>query len=71
MATGSGKTFTAIGCIKKINSKTKNVLVIIAVPYANLIDQWAKELKKWSIEPKKTHSNKMGIHLTWRNILYE
>lgn len=64
MATGSGKTFTAIGCIKKINSKTKNVLVIIAVPYANLIDQWAKELKKWSIEPKKLIATK------WESILH-
>lgn len=50
MATGTGKTFTAIGCIKKIESENEQVLVIIAAPYRNLIDQWKRELSKWDTE---------------------
>jgi len=49
MATGTGKTFTAIGCIKKLQSLNKKLLVVIAAPYTNLVDQWEEELKKWFI----------------------
>ena len=49
MATGVGKTFTAIGCIKKLQSLNKKLLVVIAAPYTNLVDQWEEELKKWFI----------------------
>lgn len=50
MATGTGKTFTAIGGIKKIQDKEDKILVIIAVPYRNLVDQWKNELSKWFID---------------------
>ena len=50
MATGTGKTFTAIGGIKQIIEKEEKTLVIIAVPYRNLVDQWRKELSKWFID---------------------
>ena len=63
MATGTGKTFTAIGAIKKIQDKEDKTLVIIAVPYRNLIDQWKTELSKWFIDSVFLES---GI---WRQIL--
>jgi len=50
MATGTGKTFTAIGCIKKLESIHEQLLVIIAAPYTNLVDQWQQELSKWFID---------------------
>lgn len=49
MATGTGKTFTAIGCIDKLRREHKKLFVVIAVPYTNLVDQWEDELKKWFI----------------------
>ena len=49
MATGAGKTFTGIGCIREVQSREEVLLVVIAVPYRHLIDQWRKELSKWSI----------------------
>ena len=49
MATGTGKTFTAISCIKKIESKNNKNLIIVAVPYNHLLDQWNTELHKWNI----------------------
>ena len=49
MATGTGKTFTAIGCIKKLQNLHKKLFVVIAAPYTNLVDQWEDELKKWFI----------------------
>ena len=49
MATGTGKTFTSIGCIDKLRREHKKLFVVIAVPYVNLVDQWEDELKKWYI----------------------
>lgn len=50
MATGTGKTFTAIACIKKLETIHDNLLVIISAPYTNLVDQWKQELSKWYID---------------------
>ena len=43
MATGTGKTYTAILILKKILSE-EDVLTVIACPYTHLINQWKKEL---------------------------
>jgi|APSaa5957512535_1039671.scaffolds.fasta_scaffold03848_2 superfamily II DNA or RNA helicase len=50
MATGTGKTFTGIGCIKKLEKTETQILIIIAVPYRNLVDQWKEQLSKWFME---------------------
>ena len=49
MATGTGKTFTAIGCIDRLRTEHKKLFVVVAAPYTNLVDQWEDELKKWRI----------------------
>lgn len=40
MATGSGKTFTAINCILQALKENTNLLIVIACPYAHLVEQW-------------------------------
>ena len=52
MATGTGKTFTGIGCLKTIHEKQKQLFAVIAVPYDNLLDQWQDELAVWKINSK-------------------
>jgi len=47
MATGTGKTFTAIGCLKDLHQKNPGLFTIIACPTQNLVSQWERELKKW------------------------
>ena len=42
MATGTGKTFTAINCLMKFNEKTENLITVIACPYTHLVSQWNK-----------------------------
>ena len=49
MATGTGKTFTAIGCIDRLRTIHKKLFVVVSAPYTNLVDQWEDELKKWHI----------------------
>lgn len=47
MATGTGKTFTAIKTIERLrNEIVKNLFVVICVPQIDLQANWEKELKK-------------------------
>lgn len=52
MATGTGKTFTAIKTIKAITERNieKNLLVVIIVPQNDLQEQWRRELKKEDLD---------------------
>lgn len=49
MATGTGKTFTALGCLNEVLKSIKKILVIISVPYQHLISQWRREIDKFYI----------------------
>ena len=50
MATGSGKTVTAIYGTVKLFENTKKLFLIVAVPYQALADQWIEELSGFGIE---------------------
>ena len=49
MATGTGKTFTALGCVKNLLEKEKNLVVIITTPYTHLGQQWQKEIRAFGL----------------------
>lgn len=44
MATGTGKTFTAIYSIKRLFEEMGNIFVTIVAPYKHLIEQWYSDL---------------------------
>lgn len=44
MATGTGKTITAIHALKKLIESHRNVLTVIAVPYKHLVNQWNEDI---------------------------
>jgi len=50
MATGTGKTFTALGCIDEVIKIEKKLITIIATPYNHLIKQWIVEIKKYGLD---------------------
>jgi len=50
MATGTGKTFTALGGLNHIIENQKKCFTCIAVPYGHLITQWKKEIETFGIE---------------------
>ena len=62
MATGSGKTLTAIFSIIKVIELFKMegypCGVVIVVPYKTLLEQWCEELKKFNIYPIRCYENK-------------
>jgi superfamily II DNA or RNA helicase len=47
MATGTGKTITALGCCKKINLAENKLVFVIICPQIHLIDQWKDNIKKF------------------------
>ena len=46
MATGTGKTITALNAIKEFVTENK-IFTIIAVPYKHLVSQWAEDVKEF------------------------
>lgn len=50
MATGTGKTFAALGCLEKSSKIFQKLVIVITCPYQHLIQQWKKEINKFGIE---------------------
>lgn len=51
MATGSGKTITAMICAHKLYQERQPLLVVVAAPYVPLIQQWCSEITPFGIKP--------------------
>lgn len=53
MATGSGKTITAMICAKKLAERiNKPLLIVAAAPYVPLIEQWRDEIEPFGLKPR-------------------
>lgn len=52
MATGTGKTLTALEAIRTISEAKENKLaVIVVVPYQHLVEQWVEDITAFNIKP--------------------
>ncbi len=51
MATGTGKTITALGASARLYEREGRLAVIIAVPYQHLVDQWDAEARTFGYQP--------------------
>ena len=52
MATGTGKTLTALGAIAKLSENVSDYLaVIICCPLQHLVEQWVEDIVKFNIKP--------------------
>lgn len=55
MATGTGKTLTALEAITKLEDeqrkKDKKLAVIVVVPYQHLVEQWVDDIEQFNIKP--------------------
>ena len=52
MATGAGKTFTALAAMGKVYEKCGGPLAIVIVaPYIHLVEQWSEEASKFGLSP--------------------
>jgi len=72
MATGSGKTITAISAIKELqfflsSEKNSSLFIVIVVPLKHLLDQWHEELSKFDLPALKCYESSAS----WRPTLSE
>ncbi len=51
MATGSGKTITAMIAARRLYEKCKPLLIVVSAPYVPLIQQWCDEIAPFGITP--------------------
>jgi DNA phosphorothioation system restriction enzyme len=51
MATGTGKTITALSTAVYWYRRSKKIALIIVCPYSHLVEQWAEESKKFNFDP--------------------
>ena len=51
MATGSGKTITAMICAYRLYETHKPLLIVVAAPYVPLIEQWCDEIAPFGLRP--------------------
>lgn len=57
MATGSGKTYTALGSITKLSQMLdENLAVIIVAPYQHLVEQWVEDIVRFNVQPIVAYS---------------
>jgi DNA phosphorothioation system restriction enzyme len=61
MATGAGKTLTALYLACKLLEKTENrpMVIIVVCPYLNLAYQWIREMGKFGIAPVECFDSKV------------
>lgn len=52
MATGTGKTYTALGSVSKLSILlSEQLAVIIVVPYIHLVEQWIEDIERFGVKP--------------------
>ena len=58
MATGTGKTITALGASIKLYAKEKRLALVIACPYQHLVDQWYDEAISFGYTPLRAYRSR-------------
>lgn len=58
MATGTGKTITALAASARLYDREGSLAVIIAAPYQHLVDQWHEEAKSFGYAPVLAYQSK-------------
>jgi len=51
MATGTGKTITALASMLQLLMKENRLIIVISCPYKHLVNQWAKEASRFKFQP--------------------
>lgn len=67
MATGSGKTYTALASLERFEKRKGSIFAIVVCPYIHLVDQWADDVVDWGMTPIICHSQ--SNQKNWKSIL--
>ncbi|MHC4461409.1 MAG: DEAD/DEAH box helicase family protein [Planctomycetota bacterium] len=50
MATGTGKTFAALGCLQRLLSQQNKTITVIGCPYNHMINQWKESIEEYGLK---------------------
>ena len=64
MATGTGKTYTALGALSKLSECYNTLAVVIVCPYQHLVEQWVEDIELFNVRPIIAYS----AHSNWRQL---
>ena len=67
MATGTGKTFTALAAVSRLFDDKKNLAVLIVCPYQHLVEQWCEDISTFGMKPIVCYS--ASSQRNWRERL--
>jgi DNA phosphorothioation system restriction enzyme len=67
MATGTGKTITALAASARLYEREQRLAVVVTVPYQHLVDQWQEEAAIFGYRPVLAYRNTAR----WRDLLKE
>jgi DNA phosphorothioation system restriction enzyme len=65
MATGSGKTITALASVVRMLREQGNLFVVITAPFQHLVDQWADEARRFGFQPILAYQSRQ----VWESLL--
>jgi len=65
MATGTGKTYTAIGAMQKLQKQEKKLVTIICAPFLHLTTQWEHNLYQMGVDLPIVYAS--SIDSKWRD----
>jgi superfamily II DNA or RNA helicase len=63
MATGTGKTYTALGCLNRLLKERGKLATVITCPFGHLVEQWADDLKDFELNGVKAY----GSYNQWKD----
>ena len=66
MATGTGKTITALSATAKLWEVTRRLGIVIVCPYTHLVDQWVEDIKLFNMSPIIAYQSRT----LWEDALY-
>ncbi|HEY9637213.1 MAG TPA: DNA phosphorothioation system restriction enzyme [Coleofasciculaceae cyanobacterium] len=70
MATGSGKTITALAIATELYQKIGLQVLLVVCPYRHLVTQWARECQNFGLEPILAFENVRNWHSQFSTELY-
>jgi len=69
LATGAGKTITALHAATKLFDYQSQLVVVVSVPYQNLADQWCSVMSLFSMEPIRCYMSKVKWQVELNNAI--
>ena len=60
LATGSGKTVTALALAARLAAGLGNLAIVIVAPYIHLVDQWIENARAFGLRPIRAAEGRAG-----------